>query len=122
MSAELLNWVKKILGKLPKTEFSKYDYPLDRLMNLISAPNHLFKPELTVTDVEQPVIVNGFLTAIKARDAPVKANFDRHVSVDDYTTVWTDTIKMIARITETVYLQAPAGQVSKVTLEALKLA
>lgn len=119
---ELLSAAKKILGKLPRTEFSEHDYPLDRLMDLLSAPEHLFKPEMTVDEAGTSLAIDGFLISLKAEDAPCKINLDRPVTDEEYSVVFPNTIKKVARLTERIYLKAPAGQTSKVTLEVLKLA
>jgi hypothetical protein len=120
---ELLNVGKKILGKLPKTEFSAFDYPLDRLMNLIAAPNHLFKPEIDVTDVGVEVPTSGFLILIKVPPdgRPVKANFDRPITADEYTVVYPGVVKVVGRMTDVLYLKAPQGYSSKATVEVLRL-
>lgn len=123
MSAvERLHYLKKILGKLPKTEFSEYDYPLDRIMDLMAAPDHVFKPEITVTDSEPvEVEVNSFVVSIRPKEGDVKVNFDRPITTDEYTVIPKDVIKVVGRRTGKLYLQALAGQTSKVRIEGLRL-
>lgn len=123
MSVEVLNALKRILGRLPKTEFSAYDRPLDRAMNLLAAPEHEFKPDIIVTDEGIELPIAGFLYSIRAdpEHAPVKVNFDRPVD-KEYTVVFPGTIKQIGRLASKVYLKAPVGQKSLVRLEVLKLA
>jgi hypothetical protein len=120
---ELLNVGKKILGRLPKTTFSQYDYPFDRLMNLLAAPNHLFKPEIEVPDTGIEVETSGFLILIKVPPdgRPVKANFDRPITADEYTVVYPGVVKVVGRMTNTLYLKAPQGYSSKATVEVLRL-
>lgn len=118
-----LSLMKRILGKLPKTEFSSFDYPLDRLMSLLAAPNHTFYPNVVVVDRGVSLPVNGFLVSIKVdpTGSPVKVNFDRPVSDSEYTTVFPGIVKVVGRLTQNLYLKAPAGQKSSVSVEILKL-
>ena len=120
---EQLNVLKRILGRLPKTEFSSYDYPLDRLMNFLAAPEHAFYPELEVTDSGSVLTVDGFLISIRADPdyAPVKFNLDRPVTATEYSVVFPGVIKIVGRLTKDLYLVAPAGQTSRVRVEALRL-
>jgi len=123
MSAvEELHVLKRILGRLPKTEFSSHDRPLDRLMDFIAPPDHVFYPEVKVTDEGVALDVNGFVISIRADPnyAPVKFNLDRPVD-NEYSVVWPGVIKIINRLTNKVYLKAPQGQVSVVRIEALRL-
>lgn len=121
-TVELLNVAKKILGKLPLSEFSSHDRPLDRIMNLLAAPDHFFNPEVEVTDaapVELPV--NSFVVSIRPKDGDIKANFDRQITAGEYTIVPRDTVKIVGRMTGKLYLQALAGQTAKVRVEGLRL-
>jgi len=119
---EVLRLLSKILGKLPRSEFSEYDYPLDRIMNLLSAPDHTFIPEVEVTDtasVEVPV--DSFVISVRPKGGDVKANFDRPITLSEYTIIPKDTVKLVGRMTKKLYLQALAGQTAKVRVEGLKL-
>jgi len=120
---EQLNVLKRILGRLPKTEFSSYDYPLDRLMGFLAAPEHAFYPEVDVTDSGSVLTVDGFLISIRADPsyAPVKFNLDRPVTATEYSVVFPGVIKIVGRITKNLYLVAPMGQSSRVRVEALRL-
>jgi hypothetical protein len=119
---ELLRQLQKISGKLPKTQLSSFDYPLDRLMNLISAPEHIFIPELEVPDYGVEVDVDGFLILVKVPydKPPVKMNLDRPVT-NEYTVVYPGMGKIIGRFTRKLYLQAPTGYSSKAVVEALRV-
>jgi len=123
VSIEELNILKKILGRLPKTEFSSYDKPLDLLVGFMAPPNHAFYPEVKVTDAGEVLNVNGFLISLRVDPgyAPVKFNLDRPVSSTEYSVVWPGIIKVVNRLTNTLYLKAPEGQVSVVRVEVLKL-
>jgi len=120
---EELNVLKRILGKLPRSEFSSYDKPLDRLMQFIAPPEHSFYPEVKVTDAGETLNVNGFLISLRADPnyAPVKFNLDRPVTDTEYSVVWPGVVKTICRLTNTLYLKAPEGQVSLVRVEVLRL-
>jgi hypothetical protein len=120
---ELLRQLQKISGKLPKSVFSSYDYPLDRLMNFLAAPEHAFYPELEVTDSGSVLTVDGFLISIRADPsyAPVKFNLDRPVTATEYSVVFPGVIKIVGRLTKNLYLVAPMGQTSRVRVEALRL-
>jgi hypothetical protein len=122
-SVEQLNVLKRVLGRLPKTEFSSYDYPLDRLMGFLAPPEHAFYPELEVTDSGTVLTVDGFLISIRADPsyAPVKFNLDRPVTATEYSVVFPGVIKIVGRLTKDLYLTAPLGAVSRVRVEALRL-
>lgn len=122
MSVEELNVLKKILGRLPRTQFSSYDEPLDRLMDFIAPPDHLFIPELTVTDSGTEVEANAFVYYIKADQnyAPCMFNLDRPVTGTEYSIVFPGIIKVIGRNASKLYLKAPLGHTSKVTVEMLR--
>jgi len=121
VSIESLNVLKKILGRLPRSEFSAHDYPLDRLMDLISAPEHEFKPDIEVTDAGVEMPIAGFVYSIKAKDSDLKYNIDREVTATDYDVAWRDTITIISRLGTKIYAKAPAGQVGKLWVKALKI-
>lgn len=113
MSVEVLNYLKKSLGIIIKRleETGVFTIP--------SAHDHTFIPEITVDDIGTKLDVNGFVYSIKAYDAPVKVNFDRPVS-NEFTVVFPGTVKLIYRYANSVYLKAPMGQTSRVTLEVLR--
>jgi len=117
---EQINYIRKILGRLPQSEFSQYDKPLDRLMDLLSAPDHAFKPEVTVDENGKVLEISGFLYSIKADNSAVKVNFDRPVTDEEYTVVYPGMIKKVSRITSKLYLKALPGQTSTVTVEVLR--
>jgi hypothetical protein len=122
-TVELLNISKKILGKLPRTELSIHDQPLDRIMNLLSAPNHVFKPSINVPDTGTSLNIAGFLIYIKVPfdQQPVKVNLDRQITDTEYTVVYPGMVKVVSRFTNTLYLKAPTGFTSTAVIEALKL-
>ena len=122
-SVELLNIGKKILGKLPKTVFSEYDYPLDRLMDLIAPRDHVFYPLVEVGAEGKVLNVDAFVHRISVdpTSAPVKFNIDRPVTDQEYSVVFPGVVKVISRLAGKVYLKAPLGQTSKVTVECLKV-
>lgn len=119
---EVLRLLSKILGRLPKSEFSSYDKPLDVIIDYLAPPDHTFIPYITVTDAGASIAVNGFLWSIKvdSSSAPVKYNLDRPVTDTEYDVVYPGVELTIARKASTIYLKAPAGQVSKVMLRVLR--
>ena len=93
---------------------------LMKIRDYISAPEHYFNPEITVDEDGTSLEIDGFLISIKAEDAPVLVNFDRPVTATEYTKVFPNVVKVISRRVTTLYLKAPAGQTSKVRIEALR--
>ncbi len=123
MSVETLNVLKKILGKLPKTSLSSYDYPIDIIIKLIAPPEHVFIPNLVVDDRGLSVRIDGFIHYLKVEPnyAPCKFNIDRDVTDREYSVVFPGTIKVVSRYASKIYLRAPQGQTSCVTIESLKV-
>jgi hypothetical protein len=82
----------------------------------------VFKPELEVTDAGTELPISAFIYSIKASSgyAPCKFNIDRPITSDEYSVVFPGVVKYIGRKASRIYLQAPLGQVSRVTIEALK--
>ena len=122
--ARIIEELRKIRGKLPKTSLSDTDKPLDTIIGLISAPDHVFIPSVNVADTSQTeVTVDGFLVYIKNshKGGPVMANLDRPISPGEYTLIEPGTVKVIGRRTNKIYLQALQGYTSTVTIEALRL-
>ena len=89
----------------------------------VTARNHTFKPEVEVTDEGVELPIEAFIYSIKAHPnyAPVKFNLDRPVTSTEYSVVYPGVIKIISRYASTIYLKAPMGQVSYVTIEALRV-
>jgi len=86
------------------------------------AGDHIFKPEIPVTDVKiTEVEVNAFLVSVRPKDGDIKANFGRTITVDEYSIIPKDTVKIVCRYTDKVYLQALAGQSAVVRVEGLKV-
>jgi len=115
-SVELLHYLKKNLGivikRLEETGV---------LANVFR--DHVFKPEIQVTDEGRVLPVNAFVHRISVNPAyaPVKFNLDREVTDTEYSVVYPGVVKVIARMAEKIYLKAPQGQTSLVTVECLKL-
>lgn len=120
---EILNTLKKILGKLPRSEFSSYDKPLDRMMDMMSAREHEFLPEISVDDTGTSVDIEGYLYSIGVSSdstGAVKVNLDREIGTE-YSVVFPGTVKTFSRISSRLYLKALPGQTATVTIEAMKL-
>lgn len=114
---EILNYLKKNLGIIIKRLEDS------GVIAIPTAKDHLFVPEIEVTDIGASIDVNGFLHYIKVHpeSSPVKFNLDRPVTNTEYSVVHPGVVKVVSRISNKVYLKAPAGQKSKVTLEVLRL-
>lgn len=87
------------------------------------ARDHVFIPEVEVDDVGVSLNVDGFVYYIKVHPdtAPVKFNLDRPVTDTEFSVVFPGMVKVISRVATTLYLKAPIGQTSRVTVEVLKL-
>ena len=94
------------------------------VISIPSALDHVFIPEVTVDSTGKEIDVNGFVYKLKVpptESSPVKFNIDRPVTSVEYSTVYPGMAKVIARLANKLYLQAPAGQTTKVNIEVLKL-
>lgn len=125
-TARVIEELKKIRGKLPKSGLSTVDYPLDVIISLLSQNSvpldHKFIPEVDVVDTTQTVIdINGIVIAIAVTpdSGPVKVNFDRAITPTEYTIVNPASVKVYNRLTKKIYLQALQGYTAKVRIEAL---
>ena len=98
-------------------------YVAKKISDLIAPPDHSFYPEIEVTDAGKTLNVNGFIISIRVDPnyAPVKFNLDRPVTDTEYSVVFPGIIKIVNRLTKTLYLKAPSGQISRVRVEVLKL-
>jgi hypothetical protein len=114
---EVLNYLKRTLGIILR-------HIEESGVAVAPFNEHTFKPELEVTDVQTGVDIGGLIYSIKAdKDyAPAKMNMDRPITSSEYTVVWPGTIKVVMRKADRLYLQAPLGQTSKVSIEALRVA
>lgn len=113
-SSEIVHQLKKLVGKFERIEGIKvYNTAMD----------HQFVPSIEVYDKQIEIPIQGFLYSIKVdhESAPCKFNLDRPITNREYSVVFPGTIKTISRFASKLYLQAPSNQVSKVTIEALKL-
>jgi hypothetical protein len=115
-SVEVLNFLKKQLGIITKR------LEETGVVATVTAKDHVFIPDIEVSDEGVGLPIEGFLYSIKAHPdyAPVKFNIDRPVTSTEYSVVYPGVIKVISRLAGEVYLKAPIGQVSHVTIEALK--
>ena len=115
-SVELLHYLKRNLGIVIK-----------RLEETGVVANifrdHLFKPQIAVTDAGSVLPVNAFIHRISVApdSAPVKFNLDRPVTDEEYSVVYPGVVKVISRLADKLYLKAPLGQTSLVTVECLRL-
>lgn len=116
-SVEILNYLKKNLGIIIKR------LEESGVIAMPAARDHLFIPEVDVDDRGTSISVRGFLHYIKVHPeySPVKFNLDRPVTDTEYSVVHPGVTKIISRISDKLYLKAPIGQRSKVTVEVLRL-
>ena len=115
-SVEILGYLKRQLGIITNRleEVGVIVNPYD---------DHVFRPSLTVTDQGTVLEVNGLVHRISVApdSAPVKFNLDRPVTDTEYSVVFPGTIKVISRRAQNVYLKAPLGSTSTVTVECLRM-
>ena len=116
-SVEILNFLKRNLGIIIKR------LEETGVLATVTARDHTFKPEVEVTEEGAQLPIEGFVYSIKAHPgyAPVKFNLDRPVTATEYSVVYPGVVKIISRCASKIYLQAPMGQVSRVTIEALRI-
>lgn len=113
-SVELFNFLKRQLGIITKR--------LEEagVLSLLTYTEHSFLPEVEVTDEGLVLPVGGMLYKVKVIDgAPVYLNIDRPVTDREYAVVFPGSYRIIPRIASAIYLKAPTGYKSKVTIEAL---
>lgn len=114
---EILNFLKRNVGIIIKR------LEESGVLVVPAARDHLFVPELEVDDAGVSIDVDGFVHYVRVHDgyAPVKFNLDRPVTDREYSVVYPGVVKVVSRLARTMYLKAPLGQVSKVTVEVLRL-
>jgi len=95
---------------------------LDSGISVNMFKDHTFYPEILVDDQGIEIDVNGFLhkISVSTDSAPVKFNLDRPITDTEFSVVFPGTVKIISRLTGKIYLKAPLGQTSKVTLECMR--
>jgi hypothetical protein len=107
---EVLRVLNKILGKYEKDMGIKV-YPAFR--------DHVFVPELEVTDEGVALPVPGLVYKVKViGDYPVYINIDRPAD-EEYAVVFPGTYYIMPRVGRTLYLRAPSGFKTKVRIEVL---
>jgi hypothetical protein len=114
---EILNYLKRNLGIIIKR------LEESGVLSIVTARDHVFMPEVVVSDEGLELPIEGFLYSIKVdpSHAPVKLNIDRPITSTEYSVVYPGVIKVISRFASKIYLQAPMGQISRVTVEALRM-
>lgn len=114
---EILNFLKRNIGIIIKR------LEESGVLVVPAARDHLFIPELEVDDKGVSLDVNGFIHYVKVHPgySPVKMNLDRPVVDNEYTVVHPGVVKVISRTAGRIYLKAPMGQLSKVTVEVLRI-
>jgi len=110
--AELTTYVKKIAGKFEK-KVGIIVYPV--------FSDHTFRPHVEVTDTQEclefPVPVS--IVKLTARDCDVYINFNRPITANEYTVIFSDTTKLINLKTQKIYYKAPAGLSGYLNIEGL---
>jgi len=110
---EILNYLKKSLGIIIKR--------LEEagVATTTSYTVHKFIPEIEVTDTGVNLTANGLVYKIKVTgDYPIYMNIDRPVG-DEYKVVWPGSYYVIPRMGTVLYLKAPQGYKTKVSVEVL---
>jgi len=131
-SVEEVQVLKKILGRLPKTEFSSYDRPLDRIIALLaqiaesgitSSPSFGDHVALEVDlDWNQKAIAlprRALVLKLTAIDAPVYVNLDREVTDTEYIPIPPYSYIVIPRATSVVYAKTLIGYTGKLQILGL---
>lgn len=117
VDVEIINILKKNLGIIIKR--------LEDSGVVVSetASDHTFIPDISVDENGVEIDINGFLYSIKVNPnySAVKFNIDRPITSTEYSTVLPGSYKIISRRAEKLYLKAPAGSTSLVTVEALSM-
>jgi len=113
---EIVNILKKNLGIIIKR------LEESGILTVESASDHTFLPPIEVTDAGTEIDIEGILYYIKVdpSSAPVKFNIDRPITSSEYSIVWPGVNKAISRKASKLYLKAPLGSTSIVTIEALR--
>jgi hypothetical protein len=111
---EVLNYLKKALGVITKR------LEESGVVVLPGFTDHSFMPLVKVSDTGVAIKVSGRLVKVKnVGDAPVYANFDRPVA-DEYTVAFPGSYILVPRLTQYVYLRAPTGYSTVVSVEVLR--
>ncbi len=112
---ELYVLLKKSLGIIIKK------LEEEGVLTVFSTKDHLFIPELTVTDTPISLDLNAKLCKIKVLgNIPVYYNIDRPITNEEYSIVEPGVYAIIPRISKKLYLKAPIGTTSRVRVEVLK--
>jgi len=114
---EILSFLKRNIGIIIKR------LEESGVLVVPAARDHLFVPELEVDERGVSIEVNGFIHYVKVHEgySPVKFNLDRPVTDREYSVVHPGVVKVLSRTARTLHLKAPMGQVSKVTVEVLRV-
>lgn len=111
---EILSYLRKSLGVITKI------IEESGVVVLPGFADHSFYPLVRVTDTGVALEVSGRLVKVKnVGDAPVYANFDRPVG-SEYTVAFPGSYILVPRLTQYVYLKAPTGYSTVVSVEVLR--
>jgi len=112
---EILNYLKKSLGIITKR------LEESGVVSLPSFLDHSFVPELTVDDAGVKLNLSGMVYKVKVMgDYPVYLNIDRPITSNEYTVIFPGSYKIIHRSASSIYLKAPSGFTTKVSIEVLR--
>jgi len=110
-NVEALVTLKEILNKLSAI----------RLISPTIFDDHVFKPEVNVSNTEQTEIpVGAFVIKLTAKNADIKINLDRPITPEEYIIIPQNTGKTVARLTSKIYAQSLASG-GKLVIEGLKI-
>ena len=101
VDVELLTYIKKILGKFERVEGIK-TYP--------TFTEHFFR-SYTVTEEAKEIRLprKSYVVRVEALNAPIKINFDREVTEDEYIVIYPDTFRYIPRVATAIYAKTMQG-------------
>lgn len=117
---EILNFLKKSLGIIIK-RLEEEGVVITANVLSLSSPEHVFLPEVIVDENGTYIDVNGAM-AIKLKNLsnyPCFLNIDRPVSDVEYAVIPPQSMFLIARKSNRIYLKAPIGHTCLIKVDAL---
>jgi hypothetical protein len=117
---EILNFLKKSLGIIIK-RLEEEGVVITANVLSLSAPEHMFLPEVIVDENGTYIDVNGAM-AVKLKNLsnyPCFLNIDRPVSDEEYAVIPPQSMFLIGRKSSRIYLRAPIGHTCLIKVDAL---
>jgi len=130
-TGEVVVTLKKILGRLPQSEFSSYDRPLDLILDKLSRMEEVLSLRqsfnehvIRVLDVDStPQKIDlgmpCFVVKLEASYAPIYVNYDREVTDAEFDVVYPDSCKVVSRIARYLWVKTPQGYTGRLRVFGL---